>query len=776
MGEFLNFTVIGLTLGAIYAIAATGLVVTYTTSGIFNLAHGTVAMISSFVYWQLRFDDGWGGKWPAPLALVMVILVLAPAFGMIVERRIIRLLEGTSEITKLFVPIVLFVFIIGIVNWVWGDLEARRNIAFFGPSSSVKVGDVAITVHEIIAFVLAIALAVGIRVFLYRTVTGTSMRAVVDDRELLELNGGRPGRASMLSWAIGSSLAALAGILISSLPGAGALSTIALTLLVVNAFAAAIIGRLRSLPLTFAGAMILGLMRAYWDLVSDVGRKWGWLSGLRPALPVLLLFVVLLLLPQDRLRGATVLRTRERFNVPSMRQAVSWGAIFMVIMWMLQAVVEPAPLNTLSTGMALSIIALSLTLLTGYAGEINLAPMTFAGIGAIVAFQLDVGPGGSPLSSVMSVWGLVLAGIVAAAVGVVVALPALRLHGLYLGLATFSFAVLVSNLVFNQRGPLYFNVPFYGDGEDWEINLFTNGNMVVPRPNWLGHDFRGATNQWKYFLLMSFVFVLFGIGLIALRRSPYGRRLAAMRDSPAACATLGMNLVRTKLSVFALSSAIAAVGGVFWGAQRGAVSPDNFDIFASLPLFMLAVAGGIGYVSGAYLAGFFNAVMFVVMSQLFVKLGQDYPSFHRLFGFLDNLSDVMPAMLAITVARNPSGITSLVADGFSVFRNRETKPYLYAIIAAQALLWAAAVSDGINNWTLALCSIGLWIIGGRIVGALFPQFSLEPEAYAARQLEEEVTDPRAGLGRPFTPVHREAYDRALGIPSTGAGVGEGGGS
>ena len=348
-------------------------------------------------------------------------------------------------------------------------------------------------------------------------------------------------------------------------------------------------------------------------------------------------------------------------------------------------------------------------------------------------------------------------------VGMLVALPALRLRGLYLGLATFSFAVLVSNLVLNQRNPLAFDIPFYGDGEDWEINLFTNGNMVIPRPVILGHDFRGAANQWKWFLLMCAVFAALGVALIALRRSPYGRRLAALKDSPAACATLGMNPVRMKLSVFGLSSAIAAVGGVLWGAQRGAVSPDNFDIFASLPVFMLAVAGGIGYVSGAWLAGFFNSVMFVVMSAVFVKLGQDYPSFERLFGFLDNLTDLMPAMLAITVATNPSGITSLVAEGFAIFEDRRTRPYLAVIIAFQALLWAAAVTDNIGNWTLVLLSIALWIGGGRLVAVLHPDLSLTPEQLAARRNEEVLADPMFGLVRPFRAADGEALDRALGI-------------
>ena len=117
--------------------------------------------------------------------------------------------------------------------------------------------------------------------------------------------------------------------------------------------------------------------------------------------------------------------------------------------------------------------------------------------------------------------------------------------------------------------------------------------------------------------------------------------------------------------------------------------------------------------SGAWVAGFLNSVLFVVLAEVFVKLGEDYPSFERIFGFLDNLSDVMPALLAITVARNPSGIVSLVIDGFAVFRQPATRPYLALVVAAQAALWAAAVNGAIGNWTLALVSIGLWVGAGR---------------------------------------------------------------
>src|SRR5437868_5621681 len=168
----MNLLINGLITGAVFAIAASGLVVTYSTSGVFNFAHGALGMLCAYVYWDVRVNKAW----PAPVALAFVLLLFA----------------------------------------------------------------------------------IALRVLLYRTRVGVSMRAVVDDRHLLELNGGRPDRASLVSWMVGVGLSALAGILITPFEG-GSLSSTLLTLLVINAFAAAMFGRLRSLPLTFAGAVVLGL-------------------------------------------------------------------------------------------------------------------------------------------------------------------------------------------------------------------------------------------------------------------------------------------------------------------------------------------------------------------------------------------------------------------------------------------------------------------------------------------------------------------------------------
>jgi branched-chain amino acid transport system permease protein len=254
MNEFLTFTIIGIVTGAAYAVAASGLVVTYATSGIFNIAHGAIGMFMAFFYWQLVV------QWHVPpaVALVTVVLLAAPAFGAAVELILIRRVRGNSLATTLVVTIGFMVFLIGLVNTVWKP-TARIFPPFFG-HAGYHLGPVFVTWHETITVFVAVGIAIGLRLLLYRTRVGIAMRAVVDNRELAALNGARPAWVGTLSWALGASLASLAGILIAPTLQ---LSVLPLTLLVVNAYAAAMVGRLRSLPFTFLGALIIGLSTSY---------------------------------------------------------------------------------------------------------------------------------------------------------------------------------------------------------------------------------------------------------------------------------------------------------------------------------------------------------------------------------------------------------------------------------------------------------------------------------------------------------------------------------
>lgn len=667
MEQLIAYTIIGLTTGAIYAVAASGLVVTYTTSGIFNFAHGATGMLAAYTYWQFRF--GWG--WPAPLALLLVLGVIAPAFGAAIERFVLRNLRDTAEVVKVTVTVGLLVAMIGLANWLWPPATRARFRGFFD-GYDVSIGGVNVSWHKLIAFGCAIAVAVGLRLFLYRTRLGISMRAAVDDRNLAQLNGARPALASMVAWAGSASLAGLAGILLAAEVG---LNIVPLTLLVISAYAAAIVGRLRSLPWTFVGALILGVLEAY-TLWAN-GTSW-WpqtiggfsTSGFRAALPTIFLFVVLIAMPQARLRGAAT-RLRERAVTPSWRMTILGVVLLVGFTVAISGLLTRSNTTLVSAGLILAIAGLSLVPLTGYAGQLSLAPLTFAGLGAVIMGNLPWG--GNVLSLVVTV-------AIVAAIGAVVALPALRLQGIYLALATGAFALMVTTLVFSQQ------------------KVFPGGAVTVPALELPGVDLNDPTQKM---IFLSVAFGLLGMGVVALRRSRLGRRLVAMKDSPLAGATIGMNLTGTKLAAFAISAGIAAFAGAL---NTGKVVADQFTFDQSLPLVLLVVVGGVSAVSGALFGG--------VLLGANALLGTIVPT-------LKNVTKVLPGIVGISLGRNPDGAVPQIEEQFAPV-GRHLPSLVVAIgggVALRLLTGAGVISNwsfaiGLIVWTLAVVPNLPGLLGG----------------------------------------------------------------
>jgi branched-chain amino acid transport system permease protein len=798
----MNLLINGLITGAVFAIAASGLVVTYSTSGVFNFAHGALGMLCAYVYWDLRVNEShtWPllpkGSWPAPLALAFVLLVFAPLIGALLYRVVIRGLRGASEIVKLVVPISVLLATIGLANWVWKPTDSHSIQPFFGADHKVTVFGVVLLWHDLTILFVAIALAVALRVLLYRTRVGVSMRAVVDDLPLVELNGARPDRVSLVSWMIGVALSALAGILITPFQG-GSLSSTLLTLLVINAFAAAMFGRLRSLPMTFVGAVVLGFATrmAFERPTGLMPKSFDWGGNLRLAVPMLLLFVVLLVLPQDRLRGAVASRTRERFSLPSMRAACIAGVALVVVIFMLSRIMAAAPLLTLGDALAAAIVILSLVLLVGYAGEVSLATMALAGIGGTVLYH-HVGHDASSRAGIMA---FVIAVVATALVGAVIALPALRLRGLYLALATAAFSLAVEQMVFKEYAAqrriypatLILLIAFGGGAvyrafrshrmrgavvavvasgavvtlaatnswlqrERWSA-IFPNGNLQVPRPSLFGIDFNPQDN---FLLLLAGVFAVLGVMMIALRRSSYGRRLTAMKNSPAACATLGMNVVRLKLSVFMISAAIAGLGGCLFAQEIGAVTSDRFSLFESMTMLMLLVVAGAGYVSGGLSAGLLYGAVFVTLESILAKVGDDYSALHGLSAWLVHFTALLPALIGIGLGRNPSGFLD---DSFARYRAMisEAKAVLVAAAAAELGLWFLAFGHTISNWTFAIATAALLVV--------LPQLAsvFAPSAYSRGRTVDRERDATplelVGIDRAFTTDDLREIDRGLGL-------------
>ena len=151
-------------------------------------------------------------------------------------------------------------------------------------------------------------------------------------------------------------------------------------------------------------------------------------------------------------------------------------------------------------------------------------------------------------------------------------------------------------MVYKQRQTLSLDIPFFGDGKDITFNIFNNGALNMPRPELFGINFKDQ--QSSMLILLSVCFSLIALMLVLLKNSSYGRQLSAMKDSPAASATLGLNMLRLKLSVFTLAASIAGFGGALHASNLRAIQEDApFTVFEGLALFMLTVVGGIGYIS-----------------------------------------------------------------------------------------------------------------------------------------------------------------------------------
>ena len=581
MSNFLQYTVFGIMLGSGYAIAATGLVVTYTTSGVFNFAQGAVGMIAAFGYWELVTAH----HVPVLVALVIILILGASIAGAFVERVLMRRLHGASAERPVMVTLGLMVILTGLAAIIWSP-STQRTVGYMINGQFRLVG-INIEYQYVLIIGVAIAVAIGLRALFYGTRTGYALRAVVDDPELVAMSGASPNRMSQYGWILGFMMAALAGVLLASTQTTG-LNIEAMTLLVVSGYAAAIVGRLKNIAVTFIAAVGIGLLENYVVNYLLPHLPQSFVPDVTVALPMVFLFIALVMLPSVRLRAVGRLTTMRAPRVPSGTESLVAGAVFFVVAVAAAVAFDNTEFKgttVLTLGgvvMTLGIVGLSLILVTGYSGQVSLCQFSFMGIGAFVMGK--VAGGGSLL-------GLVAATAVCAAVGALIALPTIRLRDLYLALATFAFADAVANGFFTDTH-------IYGSGG---VNI---GRIVLP-----GLSFGGDAAE---FLMVSAFFVLAAWMVLAIRRSLFGRRLVALNDSPAAYATVGLNIGFTKVAVFAIAAGMAGLAGALYGTVQQTVGTSDFDIFPGIIFVLFVTIWSIRTVSGAFLA----ALTYVVLNQL----------------------------------------------------------------------------------------------------------------------------------------------------------------
>lgn len=576
MTQFLIYIVLGITAGSIYAIAASGLVVTYATSRIFNVAHGAIGMVMAFLMYQLSVEEGLN-QW---VALAICLLVVAPGIGVLLDVLIMRHLEDASVAIRLAITLTIFILCQGLAVVIWGtDLRSMPELV--EPTPRQLMPGLRVNDYQIFTVAVAVAVAFFLWVLFKRTRTGAIMRGVVDDRTLTEMHGINPRFITSLSWALGCSLAALAAILIA--PGIS-LNITALSLLVVSAYGAAIVGRLVSVPLTFAGAIALGVGTNL--MVGYLPAESRFFQNIAGAAPFILLFIALVVTrAQFSLERVRVFREP---NPPKLRTQLILGVAGLALIFPLTALVNDSYDQVIALGLVYAGVLLSLVLVAGMAGQISLAQFTFLGVADVTMAHLVVGSG-------WPYWiAVAFATLVSAALGALVALPSLRLRGLYLALTTLAFAVLADQVFFTHP----------------EIFPTQGAGIPVPSPSIFGYS---LDTPGKMAPLIGLIVVGFVMAILAIRKGPYGRALSAMRDAPGAASALGLNVVRTKVIAVTIASGMAGLMGTMFGGVFQQAFQSQFTYVLSMTALLILAIHGLTSVTGAVIGGLFYALFYLML-------------------------------------------------------------------------------------------------------------------------------------------------------------------
>jgi ABC-type branched-subunit amino acid transport system ATPase component/branched-subunit amino acid ABC-type transport system permease component len=607
----LPFIVIGLTSGAVYALAGLGLVLTYKTSGVFNFAYGALATVSAYIFYALYVLNHW--SWVT--AAIIAILVAGPIMGLIMEL-LARRIQTTSLALRVASTVGLLLVIEAAIQLIYGTGQVRTVPIFLG-TGNVRLLGTNVQLNQIVTLVFAVVATGILTAFFHFSRRGVAMRAVVDNPELLDMAGTSPVRTRRLAWVIGTTLVASSGVLFAPVLS---LDPVQLTLLVISAYGAAAIGGFTNIPLTLAGGLGIGVF-------ASLCTKWfttGLLSGLPPAVPFVVLFVVLLVFPKRYLVGRTftVPQMRPIWRAPAAMQLS--GAAVLIGFLCLVPGFAGIHLTDWTTFVAMSIVFMSLSLLVRTSGQVSLAQISFTAIGAAAFSHFTVGSG------VPWFLALILCGLVAVPIGALLAIPAIRLTGLYLALATFGFGILLQTMFYTQ------NYMFGSNG---------NGRSM-PRPSI-------ASGDKAYYFLVLALAVAAAVFTVWAARSRLGRLLRGGAESATALETSGSSVRVTRVLVFCISAFMAAIGGALAGVGQTTISADTYQPLLSLTYFtiIIVVAGGAPW--DAVLA---SAALFLIPS--YVSGAQVTTVLQLIFGATAILFAILPAR-----ARGLPAAVQRVLDG-----------------------------------------------------------------------------------------------------------------
>ena len=561
----LDHLVNGIALGNIYALIAIGFALIFGVANLINFAHGSVFTWGAYLGWTMIVVFGW----PWYLALVASAIGCG-LIGMAIERLALRPLAGGPPIAPLLSTVALAVVLDQTVERLW--TADPRSLPAQVPALVFNVGGVRVGLPDLLIAVIGLTSAGLLWLFLTRTKLGWAVRATAQDRDAALQMGVDVDRVQSVTFGIASALGGVAGLLVgiyynSLTPSMGFQAGL-------SGFSAAMLGGLTSVPGAVVGGLLLGIGESFG--VAILGNTY------RQMITFVVIILVLMFRPSGLFGEKSALSMDPGFGGffatgKTFQFKRSWllgiGAVALVAPLVLD---EPYIFRVLTVSLIFSILAMSLTLVAGHAGQVSLGQAAFFGIGAYTAGILTTRAGFSPWVS------LPLAALVAGVLGAVVTYPALRVRGHYVAVATLGIGQIVAFTLLNweslTRGPMGItNIPAF--------NLF---GLPIVRPA-------------EFYYLALFVAVGVALLIGQLSRSHLGRSFRAIREDETAALTCSIRTDHYKALVFGLGAGIAGLGGALIAHFYGYISYDSFLARESILALTMVVLGGMSSVPGAFI-------------------------------------------------------------------------------------------------------------------------------------------------------------------------------
>ena len=622
--EFLSYLITGISLGSIYAIIALGYTMVYGIAKMLNFAHGDVIMVGAYVSFYVTMFAGSNllGEDPSALttgavALVSVLLamVVCTVLGVVIEGLAYRPLRQAGSLAVLITAIGVSYFLQNAAQLLFG-----ANPKNFTPVVSGQLtlfdGQLRISYVALLTITACVVIMLGLTAFTGKSKMGKAMRACSEDRGAAQLMGINVNATISMTFAIGSALAAIAGVLLCSYspvlqPTTGSMPGI-------KAFTAAVFGGIGSIPGAFLGGLLLGVIEAMAQAYIS--------TQLSNTILFAVLIVVLLVKPSgllgkyvpEKVRGGGM---KGYFKNMKTITKVDFATYLGVILAFIVVSICQAQglVNRSLGGMLVPIccyvcMSISLNLTVGILGELSLGHAGFMSVGAfsgiIAAMSLQ---SAVPNDLVRMIVALVVGAFFAAIVGFIVGIPVLRLRGDYLAIVTLAFGEIIKDLIncllvgWDENG-LHIALNVDGTKSMSSLGLSENGIEIIKGAQGATGNARIATFAMGFALVMITLVVV-----LNLVRSRTGRAIMAIRDNRIAAESVGINVTKYKLIAFVTSASLAGAAGALFGLNYSNVTAVQFDFNTSILVLVYVVLGGLGNIWGSIVA---TVVLYVLPEAL----------------------------------------------------------------------------------------------------------------------------------------------------------------